>query len=236
MNATLAFASLRHRGVALVATFVSVLLGAALMGTFATMFETSFDVGSADDAETLRIIGGVVGGWSMVIVLFSVASTLSIVVAQRSEEIALLRVLGATPRRVRQLVGAETVGVAVPAAGLGVVIASQAGPGVLNLMRDGGVVADRTPYAGSLAALCTTFVLVVTVSVMAASITARRASRGAPTLALNDAREGTGRMRWWRPTGRLVCGRRSGDRGRRRSGARRGSVVGDDRAVRGRTR
>jgi putative ABC transport system permease protein len=99
---------------------------------------------------------------------------------------------------VRQLVGAETVGVAVPAAGSGIVIASQAGPAVLRVLRDSGVIADRTPSGGGLAALGSTFAIVVTVSVVAASITVRRASRGAPTLALNDARAGTGRMTWWR--------------------------------------
>ncbi len=71
----LALASLRHRRTAFTATFLSALLGAALIGAFATLAQTATGAGVSDaDAETLTIMGIVVGGWGSLIVLFSVAS------------------------------------------------------------------------------------------------------------------------------------------------------------------
>ena len=71
---------------------------------------------SAADAETLIIMGAVVGGWGTLIVLFSVASTLGITVRQRDVEIGLLRTIGGTPRQARRLIRVEAlVGRAVAA-------------------------------------------------------------------------------------------------------------------------
>ena len=105
----LAFASLRHRATASLATFVTVLLGTALMGSFATLAATGTGPVSATDQETLFIMGAVVGGWGALIVLFAVVSTVGITVTQREVEIGLLRTIGATPRQARRLVRAETL-------------------------------------------------------------------------------------------------------------------------------
>ncbi len=71
---------------------MTVLLGTALMGSFATLLETSGGAGISDaDAEALGTMALVVGGWGTLIVLFSVASTLGITVRQRVAEIGLLR-------------------------------------------------------------------------------------------------------------------------------------------------
>ena len=80
----LALRSLRHRPKAAVATFLAVLLGTLLIGSFATLAESS-GAASGTDADTLVILGAVVGGWGAVIVLFSVASTVGITTT-RSEE------------------------------------------------------------------------------------------------------------------------------------------------------
>jgi putative ABC transport system permease protein len=195
---TLARCSLRHRTTAFTATFVSVLLGAALMGSFATLLETSLGPISAGDAETLGIMGGVVGSWGTMIVLFSVASTLSVAIGQRAEEIGLLRVVGATPRQVRRLVILEVLAVAAVAAGLGLAVAWPAGRAILSVLRDGGLVADTVAFDGGPASLGVTLAAVVATSVLAAAITARRSTGGSPTLAIAEARAGAGRMRWWR--------------------------------------
>lgn len=202
---TLALASLRHRRTAFAATFLSALLGAALIGAFATLAQTATGAGVSDaDAETLTIMGIVVGGWGSLIVLFSVASTLGITVRQRAEEIGLLRVVGATPRQARRLVLAEASVVTVVAAVLGAALAWPAGLALLALLRNGGMVGDDVAYGGGAAALGSAALLVVLTSLVAAAVTARRTTNGPATLAIADARAGSGRMPWWRAAIGLV--------------------------------
>jgi putative ABC transport system permease protein len=195
---TLAWASLRHRATSFAATFVSVLLGAALIGAFATLAQTGAGDVPADDAETLTIMGVVVGSWGSVIVLFSVASTLAITVRQRTEEIGLLRVVGATPRQARRLVLTEAAAVSSVAAVLGALVAWPGGFVLLALLRNGGMVSDDVAYAGGAAALGGTVALVLLTSLVAAAVTARHATGGPATLVLAEAGAGAGRMRWWR--------------------------------------
>jgi putative ABC transport system permease protein len=196
---SLAIASLRHRATAFTATFLSVFLGAALIGAFATLAQTATESGLSDaDAETLTIMGMVVGAWGSLIVLFSVASTLAITVRQRSEEIGLVRVIGASPRQARRLVLAEAAAVTAVGAVLGALVAWPAGFALLALLRNGGVVSDSVAYGGGPAALGGTVILVFLTSLLAAAITGRRTTNGPATLAIAEARGGSGRMRWWR--------------------------------------
>jgi putative ABC transport system permease protein len=194
----LAWASLRHRATAFTATFLSVFLGAALIGAFATLAQTATGDVSDADAETLTIMGIVVGGWGSLIVLFSVASTLAITVRQRAEEIGLLRVVGATPRQARRLVLAEASVVTGAGAVVGALVAWPAGFLLLAMLRNGGVVADDVAYGGGLIALGGAAALVVLTSLVAAAVTARRTTNGPATLAIAEARGGSGRMPWWR--------------------------------------
>lgn len=195
---TLALASLRHRRTAFLATFVSVGLGTALIGSFATLVGTATGPVSADDSETLMIMGAVVGGWGAITVLFSLASTLGIVVRQREVELGLLRVVGASNRQVTRLVRAETLVVSVAAALTGCVLAAGGGALLLHLLREGGMVSgDVHQHAGPVAWLATAAVIIAT-ALLAATIAGRRATRGTPRLALAEADTGRRRMPWWR--------------------------------------
>ena len=194
----LALRSLRHRSTAFVATFVTVLLGTALIGSFATLIETAFGPVSDADAESLTIMGAVVGGWGALIVLFSVASTMGITVRQRAAEIGLLRTIGGTPRQARRLIRSEAFLVTSIAAVAGAALAWPGGRALLAMLRSGGMVADGVEYAGGAASLGSAAVGVVLTAMIATSIAGRRAVRGPATLALSEARAQTGRMRWWR--------------------------------------
>ncbi|HYF71233.1 MAG TPA: ABC transporter permease, partial [Nocardioides sp.] len=119
----LAWRSLRHRATASLATFVAVLLGTALMGSFATLAASASGPVTTADQDTLRTMGTVVGAWGAIIVLSAVVSTVGITVAQREVEIGLLRTVGATPRQPSRLVRAETLLVAVVASALGAALA-----------------------------------------------------------------------------------------------------------------
>lgn len=197
MNA-LAWRSLRYRRAAFTATFLAVALGTALMGSFATLIETAGGPVSASDAESLRIMGAVVGSWGAVIVLFSVVSTVGITVRQRAAEIGLLRTIGGTPRQARRLLRTEVLLVTSIAAAGGALLASLGGHALLALLR-GTVVADDVPYGASAASPALTAAGVVVLSMIAATAAGRRATRGSATLVVVQARdESRTRLRWWR--------------------------------------
>jgi putative ABC transport system permease protein len=193
----LALASLRHRATASTATFLTVLLGTALMGSFATLAQTASGPVSSTDRETLLIMGAVVGGWGALIVLFAVVSTVGITVTQRASEVGLLRTIGATPRQARRLVRAETLVVALLAAALGAAVATVGGRALLSMLRGGGLVADSVRYDAELAPAGTA-VLVVLVGLVGSGLAARRATRGAPSLTPDADRTDGRRLRAWR--------------------------------------
>ncbi|MCW2766834.1 MAG: hypothetical protein JWO11_2793 [Nocardioides sp.] len=200
----LALRSLRHRATAFTATFLAVLLGTALIGSFATLIQTATGPVSSTDGETLMVLGAVVGGWGTLIVLFSVASTLAITVRQREVEIGLLRTIGATPRQARRLIRLEALVVAILAALGGSLVAAVGGRALLAMLRNGGLVADDVAYGGGVAALAAAAAGVVLTSVLAASIAGRRATGGPATVALAQGASESGRMRWWRVLAALV--------------------------------
>ena len=193
----LALRSLRHRPKAAVATFLAVLLGTLLIGSFATLAESS-GAASGTDADTLVILGAVVGGWGAVIVLFSVASTVGITTTQRATEIGLLRTIGATPRQARRLIARETGAIAVAAAVAGALLASVAGRALLAMIRSGGLVSERTTYDAGPASVGGAALLVLLVSAVAAAVAARRATRGPAGVVARESAGEQGRMRWWR--------------------------------------
>ncbi|HVK27129.1 MAG TPA: FtsX-like permease family protein [Nocardioides sp.] len=202
MNA-LALRSLRHRPLAATATFLAVLLGTVLIGSFATLAESS-SAASGTDADTLVILGAVVGGWGSMIVLFSVASTVGVTTHQRSGEIGLLRTVGATPRQARRLVVRETAAVTTVAAVLGALVASLTGHALFDMVRSGGLVSDATVYDAGPASVGAAALLVLLVAALATWVAARRATRGPAGVLLREAAAEQGRMRWWRVLAAVV--------------------------------
>ena len=199
----LALASLRHRATASTATFLTVLLGTALMGSFATLAQTATGPVSDVDQDTLFIMGAVVGSWGALIVLFAVVSTVGITVTQRETEVGLLRTIGATPRQARRLVRAETLLVALVASALGAVLAALGGRALLTLLRSGDVVADSVRYDAG-AAPAATALLIVLVSLVGSSFAARRATRGPASITPSESAAGTQRLRIWRVVAAVV--------------------------------
>lgn len=202
MTALLALRSLRHRPRAATATFLAILLGTALIGSFAGLVETSFEAGGTD-ADTLVIMGGVVGSWGAMIVLFSVASTVGITTTQRAEEIGLLRTVGATPRQGQRLIVGETMVVALLAALLGTALATVGGRALFGLLQ-GGLISDATAYDGGPASGAAAAVLVLFAALLATWVTAGRATRGRAGLLVRDSGAERGRMRRWRVVAALV--------------------------------
>lgn len=193
----LAWRSLRHRATASAATFVTVLLGTALMGSFATLAATARGPVSAADRDTLTTMGTVVGAWGALIVLSAVVSTVGITVTQREVEIGLLRTIGATPRQTGRLVRAETLLVAALASAGGAALAWLGGGVLLALLRNTGAVRESVSYSPGLAPVGTA-VAVVLVSLVGSGLASRRATRGPASITPHEVRATTALLPWWR--------------------------------------
>lgn len=127
------------------------------------------------------------GGTMVLIVVFVVASTLALSVQQRRRELALLRAIGATPRQIRGMIGAEMTLVSVAGAVAGAI------PGVLLAfaMRGVFVLAGAMPpdfrlRVGPLPVLAA-LVLCLVSGRSAGWLVARRVARVSPVEALGDA-------------------------------------------------
>ena len=185
---SLALSSLRYRTSAFVAAFLALFLGAALVMTFGSMIDTALGEGvSAVDQETLSIMGGVVGGWSMLLVVFAVASTTTLGVRQRAKEIALLKSAGALPGQLTRMILTEVLVLAVVAAAAAVPLGALCGRLVFGLLQDGGQVSDGIDHAFGAIALGQGTGVTLLSAVGAALLTARRAARMRVTESLLDA-------------------------------------------------
>ncbi|MFI6944214.1 FtsX-like permease family protein [Streptomyces sp. NPDC050418] len=174
----LAMRSIRQRPGRFAATLFSSFLGALIIMTFNSMHDTAAGAGVDDaSAETLTIAASVVGGYGTLLVFFAVASTLTVAVRQRSEEIELLRTTGATPAQIKRMVVGEAFVVALIGAALAVVPAMFGGQLLLGLFQDSGSVADSVEHSFGAIALSTGFDITLLASVGAAFLAVRRAGR-----------------------------------------------------------
>src|SRR5262249_35835571 len=131
----LALRSLRRRAGAFTATFLAIFLGATILMAFASLLDTSLGEGvSSANRETLVTMANVVGGWGLLIVIFAVASTLTLSVRQRGTELALLKSIGATPAQIRRMIVGEAAVVAVIAAASAIPLAILAGHGLFAML------------------------------------------------------------------------------------------------------
>jgi putative ABC transport system permease protein len=202
----LVLASLRHRRGGLLAGFLSVFLGTAIVTAFASMLDTGLQPSVAGaDRTTLMIIASVVGGWGALIVASAVAATVAVATRQRATELALLRSLGARPRQVTTLITGEMAVVA----GLGALLAQPfgyvGGRVLLAMLRSTHQVSEGTHFSFGAAALGVGLTVGFGVAVVATRITAGRAARRPVADALLDAATGTrriGRVRLWAG---LIC-------------------------------
>ncbi|MEI5097507.1 FtsX-like permease family protein [Streptomyces sp. PmtG] len=138
------------------------------------------------------------GSLAVFVALFVTASGFAFAVLQRHREIALLRVIGATPRQVKRMLGWETLLIALLGAAAGVpagaALAEPLARGLVSLdiaPEELVVEVDWLPLAGAAA----TGVVLTRLAVAAA---ARRAARVRPEEALREAALADGRLPWSR--------------------------------------
>jgi putative ABC transport system permease protein len=125
-------------------------------------------------------------GVALFVGIFLILNTFSIIVAQRTRELALMRALGSSRRQVVGSVLVEAVVIGLVAATLGLAAGVGVGAGLAKLfsgLTDGLQLASvGVPPA----AIISSFVVGVLVTVVAATLPALRASRIAPVAAMQD--------------------------------------------------
>ena len=170
-----ALRNLRHRPGGFVATFLTAFLGATLLMGFASLIDTAAgaDTVSGESLSTTASIGG---GWCLVIVAFAVTSTLSLAVRRRTEQIALLRRIGATGPQLRRMIVGEAAVVALLASAAAVPAGLVLGRVLLELLKNTGQVAPAVDGAFGPVAFGTGFGVTLLGSVVAGIATARRTS------------------------------------------------------------
>lgn len=177
---TLAMRSVRQRPGRFIATLLSTFLGAVVVMTFNSMHDTASAPGiDALSKETLTIAASVVGGYGTFLVFFAVASTLTVNVRQRDEEIALLRRSGATPAQIKRMVVFEAVAVAVVGTVLAFGPAMLGGERLLVLFKDTDQVAQGVDFSFGPIAMASGFAITMVASVGAAFLAVRRATKAA---------------------------------------------------------
>lgn len=177
--------------------------GTALLTGFAALLDTGL-AAPDPDGETLTTIAIVLGGWTSLLVVFAVATTVGLGVRHRETELALLRGIGATGGQTRRLVLLETVVAAIPMIGLGAL----AGHGLARLLRhllvDGGVITAATELSDGWASTAPAMLTAAAATVIGGWLAGRRAARISPVRALaesHDATDGSGL-----PPARLLAG------------------------------
>jgi len=134
----------------------------------------------------IRIFMLVFAGISLVVGAFLIINTFSILVAQRSRELALLRALGASRRQVVQSVLLEALAVGLIGSTLGLGVGVLLAQGIRALLSTFGLDLSNAEFPVQPATVVWCYVLGMLVTVVAAVLPALRGSKAAPVSALRD--------------------------------------------------
>ena len=117
---------------------------------------------------------------------FIIYNTFSIIVAQRTRELALLRAMGASRAQVLRSVLLEAFVVGLAASAVGVVAGIGLAMGLNALLRNIGFAGPETPLVVPPTAVISALVVGTLITVVAAILPARRAATIAPVAAMRD--------------------------------------------------
>lgn len=188
----LAASSLRYRGPSLVATFLSIFLGATILMAFMSLLDIAWQPGTSEkDATFLTTVSSVVGGWGILIVAFGVGSTFRLAVDQRTTEIALVKAVGATPRQVVSMIVGEGLLIAVVGTALAVAPGILVGNMILRFLVSADLVTSTVDYTTGAATFGAGIGTTFLAAIVACWVTARRAARVSAQQALFEANVAT---------------------------------------------
>lgn len=134
--------------------------------------------------NVLVVLGLAFGAVALLVAGLVIANTFSVVVAQRTRTLALLRCVGADRRQLRRSVRLEALLLATVASLLGTAVGLGLAQATLSILAATGGSGLPTTIAPDLAAILVPLVAGVAVTTVAASVPARAASRVAPLAAM----------------------------------------------------
>lgn len=126
-------------------------------------------------------------GSAIYLSILIVGVTMNLAIQQQLRDVALVRVVGASPGQVRRAAALQVAAVALPASLLGWVLAVPAGAAWIAALRARGVLPAAARLAPQAAAFPIALSIVVATSVAGAIVAAVRTSRIAPSVALAEA-------------------------------------------------
>ena len=150
-----------------------------------------------DQLEYLQIMLFVLAGAAFLIGGFLIANTFSIVVSQRTQEIAVLRAAGATGRQVLTSVLGEALVVGALGSAVGTGLGALAASGLREVASGFGVVVPESGLVVLPRTVAVAFALGLLVTLVSALGPARRAARVAPVTAMRSA-DSSNRPTWRR--------------------------------------
>ncbi|KOX43408.1 MULTISPECIES: ABC transporter permease [Streptomyces] len=148
------------------------------------------DEGRADVGEFMDVIKYAMLGFAgiaFLVGIFLIINTFSMLVAQRTREIGLMRAIGSSRRQVNRSVLVEALLLGVVGSVLGVAAGVGIAIGLMKLMSAAGMNLSTDDLTIKTATPVIGLVLGVVVTVLAAYLPARRAGRISPMAALRDA-------------------------------------------------
>ncbi|PYC78685.1 hypothetical protein C7C46_15400 [Streptomyces tateyamensis] len=182
-----AAASLRRRRAAFAGSYLALTLGVTLVATTGVLLNDTIGDDSPLGAPSLHKVLTFASGMAAFVAVFVVASTFAFAVAQRRQETALLRAVGATPRQVQLLIMGEALVIALAAVVSGCLLALPAAPVLAAwLVARGAAPAGFTaqPAPAPLLVAAAVGLAVALLGAFAASV---RASQVRPVEALGEA-------------------------------------------------
>jgi putative ABC transport system permease protein len=145
--------------------------------------------------DILRTILLAFAGVALLVGAFTIFNALSIAIAQRTRELGLLRMVGASRRQVRRTVLAEALAIGLGASLIGLAAGLLLASGLEGLFRSMGLSLPIAGLALSGGTIVAALLVGTGVTLVAALLPARRATRVPPVAALREADPGSGRLR-----------------------------------------
>ncbi len=140
----------------------------------------------ADALKFINIFLLVFAAVAVVVSTFLIINTFSILVAQRSRELALLRAMGASRRQVRRSVLLEAFAVGVVGSTLGLAVGFLLALGIRALFATFGLDLSGADFPLKARTIIVSYLVGLVVTMFAAYLPARRASKIAPVAAMRD--------------------------------------------------
>ncbi|SOB82360.1 ABC transporter permease [Streptomyces sp. 1331.2] len=145
----------------------------------------------AKGTDTLRTVLLAFAGISLFVGIFIIANTFTMLVAQRTKELALLRAIGASRKQVTRSVLVEALAIGAVSAVAGLLAGIGIGAGMQSLMRTLNENMPQSSLVIEPATVVVTLTVGVLVTVLSALLPAMRASRIAPVAAMSSGDQPT---------------------------------------------